>query len=86
MPKKWFVPKSYGWGLVPISWEGWLVTGIFTILILASGYLNHLFQPELMSQLDFINYLFDLVLLIIALIYFCILRTEGKVQWNWGKR
>ena len=86
MPKKWFVPKSYGWGLVPTSWEGWLVTVIFISLILASGYLNHLFQPELMSQLDFINYLFDLVLLIIALIYFCIPRTEGKVQWNWGKR
>ena len=86
MPKKWFVPKSYGWGLVPISWEGWLVTGIFACLILVSGYLNNLFQPELMSRKDFTNYLFDFIILIIALIYFSLPRTEGKVQWNWGKR
>ncbi len=84
--KKWFIPKPYGWGFVPITWEGWLVTGIFTSLILVSGYLNNLFQPELMSRNDFINYLLDFAILIIALIYFSLPRTEGKVQWNWGEK
>ncbi|MBS3170117.1 hypothetical protein J4210_06565 [Candidatus Woesearchaeota archaeon] len=84
--KKWFVPKSHGWGLVPISWEGWLVTLIFISLILVSGNLNHLFQPELMSRNDFVNYLLDFILLIVAFIYFSLRRTEGKVRWNWGKR
>jgi hypothetical protein len=23
----WFRPKTFGWGLVPITWQGWLYTG-----------------------------------------------------------
>ena len=25
----WFGPKRYGWGLTPISWQGWLLTGAY---------------------------------------------------------
>ncbi len=86
MNKKWFVPKSYGWGLVPISWEGWLVTGLFVVIVLAFAYLNDIFSSETVSVENYLHYVLDLFLLIIALLYFCIPRTEGKVQWNWGKR
>lgn len=24
---QWFRPKAIGWGLVPVSWKGWLYTG-----------------------------------------------------------
>jgi hypothetical protein len=24
---QWFRPKRFGWGLVPIAWQGWLYTG-----------------------------------------------------------
>ncbi len=35
--KAWFGPKRYlGWGWTPVSWEGWLVTGIFGALVIAS--------------------------------------------------
>ncbi len=26
----WFRPKKVGWGLVPVSWQGWLYTGGWT--------------------------------------------------------
>jgi ABC-type uncharacterized transport system permease subunit len=32
--KPWFGPKqTLGWGWRPVSWEGWLVTGVFLALI-----------------------------------------------------
>jgi hypothetical protein len=31
----WFRPKSKGWGLVPITWQGWLYTGLWTAAIAA---------------------------------------------------
>jgi hypothetical protein len=28
LTKPWFVPKSYGFGTVPASWEGWTATAV----------------------------------------------------------
>ncbi len=34
MVKPWFKRKSYGWGLVPVTWQGSLVTALYvTILV-----------------------------------------------------
>ena len=27
---QWFRPKTFGWGLVPISWQGWLYAATWT--------------------------------------------------------
>lgn len=33
-PKKlWFKRKTYGWGWVPVSWEGWLVVFVYIALL-----------------------------------------------------
>ncbi len=28
MSKPWFVPKKFGYGFTPVSWEGWAITFI----------------------------------------------------------
>lgn len=33
---KWFVPKIFGLGWRPITWQGWLVILIFVVLIVLS--------------------------------------------------
>jgi hypothetical protein len=33
--KAWFGPRRMGWGLSPISVEGWVVTGVFVAGVLA---------------------------------------------------
>jgi hypothetical protein len=35
--KAWFGPRRLGWGLEPVSREGWIVTLIFAILALLAG-------------------------------------------------
>ena len=36
---QWFRPKKIGWGLVPITWQGWLYTGGWVGAILAPFFL-----------------------------------------------
>ena len=37
--KPWFGKKYFGWGLRPVSWEGWLVTVAFLIIIIVDAIL-----------------------------------------------
>ena len=30
---EWFVPKKIGWGLTPVTWQGWVFTGVVAALI-----------------------------------------------------
>lgn len=34
MPDIWFKPKTWGWGYVPVSLEGWIATLIFVGVLL----------------------------------------------------
>jgi hypothetical protein len=36
----WFGPRApYGWGWTPVTWQGWLVIGLCTAIILAALFL-----------------------------------------------
>jgi hypothetical protein len=79
--KYWFVPKLYGWGFVPISWEGWLATLGLIILVYISSKSNGL---ETQSP-DSMRFLFDLAILIIVFSLFAKTKTKGRLRWRWGK-
>ncbi len=34
-PRYWFAAKEYGWGWFPATWEGWAVTGVFVLSVVA---------------------------------------------------
>ncbi len=31
---EWFRPKSFGWGLTPITWQGWLYTAAWSAVMI----------------------------------------------------
>ena len=33
--KLWFKRKLYGWGWTPVTWQGWLVLGVYVALLVA---------------------------------------------------
>lgn len=37
--KAWFGSRKVGWGLSPSSWEGWLATLVFIVLLLLDVFL-----------------------------------------------
>lgn len=86
--KHWFVPKLYGWGFVPVSIQGWLLTLVFIAIVLASFYSHGLFEAETapMTPEAVAGMLVDFVIQICVFSLIAIQKTEGKVKWNWGFR
>jgi hypothetical protein len=37
MPRPWFGQKRVGWGLRPISWQGWLLTVLYLLVAFAAA-------------------------------------------------
>jgi hypothetical protein len=33
--RPWFGPRRHGWGLTPISWQGWVLTGAYVAAVFA---------------------------------------------------
>ncbi len=42
MKRRWFGPKTFGWGASPASWEGWVATGVFVVALVG---VSLLIQP-----------------------------------------
>ena len=32
--KEWFRPKTFGWGLRPVCWQGWVYAGVWTLVLI----------------------------------------------------
>lgn len=84
--KNWFVPKSYGWGLAPTCWQGWVATLFYIGLMgLYIGYGYDLFQnADKITVGDVPKMIFDLLVSGVVFVYMMEGKTEGKVIWYWG--
>jgi len=77
----WFKRKLYGWGWVPVSREGWLVTLVFIIFILWTGInLGEAGEP---GRSDLIIFFVKFILAIALLMIVCYRKGE-KPKWQWG--
>lgn len=75
---KWFKAKQYGWGWYPASWEGWVVTLVFVVIIVGITQTYSLSKPGNMIPFTIG------ILLAIGLLMF-IASTKGeKPSWKWG--
>lgn len=79
MTKIWFKRKTYGWGWVPVTWEGWLVVlGYVGIIV---------WQIEKADQLSYsrsaIHFVLPLIIATALLISLCYWKGE-KPKWMWG--
>jgi len=76
----WFKRKVYGWGWVPVRWQGWLVVGVYVGILILLG----LTLDENSSDREAV-FMFVLPLLILtsALITICYKKGE-KPRWQWG--
>ena len=41
----WFGPRRYGWGLTPISWQGWVLTGAYVVTVFVLAIMLSTPQP-----------------------------------------
>jgi hypothetical protein len=74
---EWFAPKRYGYGAgMPITWQGWALTVLFTAVIIALT-VTLARKPLL---------LWAIVLPLVLLFGLIAARTtRGGWRWRWGK-
>jgi hypothetical protein len=79
MSKPWFGPKTYGYGLSPISVEGWLVTAAFVAIAIATVPVIRLFGlPDWTAGLA-------IAVEVAALLSICLAKSDGSPwRWRWG--
>lgn len=74
-PGYWFRPKLFGWGAVPVTWQGWLATlGLIAVAIPVAA----------LIEARGVIYAGVLLPLIIAYVWLCWVKTDGEWKWRWG--
>jgi len=76
----WFKAKLYGWGWVPVRWQGWAVVGLYVAALLFFGFTLDENSPP--REIMF-TFLLPIVILTALLITICI-KTGEKPRWQWG--
>ncbi len=82
MTKKWFIAKTYGWGWVPVTWQGWAVTILYIALIVRSG---RQLEGATGSGANILPFTIQVLLATIVLLGICYLTGE-KPRWRWGSK
>jgi hypothetical protein len=72
----WFRPKLFGWGAVPVTWQGWAATLGLILLSLPVAWL---------AETRSMAYLALLAPLVAGFIWLCWTRTDGEWRWRWGR-
>lgn len=78
----WFKRKLYGWGWVPVKWQGWLVILLFIGFVLwTASRLEASGQEPTINELDW--FFAKIAVSIFLLMYICYKKGE-KPRWQWG--
>lgn len=82
-PKKvWFKRKLYGWGWTPVTWQGWLVSFLYTALIILFG-----FTIDENSPPREIFFTFFLPFILQTIVFIRVLYKKGeRPKWQWGRK
>lgn len=81
----WFKRKLYGWGWVPVKWQGWAMVGIFIVILLLNGFYFALKipasgEPRVMDWVFF----FGVLIVSVAILFRICYKKGEKPRWQWG--
>lgn len=74
-PGYWFAPKAFGWGAVPVTWQGWVVTLVFIAAAAMIAKTGEHRSPVWLGLL---------VPVVLGFIAICWAKTDGGWRWRWG--
>lgn len=76
----WFKAKLYGYGWDPATWQGWLVSGVYILLVAA--FALTIDKNSSLREISF-TFILPMVLLTTTLLRICYKKGE-KPRWQWG--
>ncbi len=77
----WFKRKLYGWGWVPVKWQGWLVILVFIIFLAWNGI--DISSETTPSNNELIWFFAKIVIFGGIMIFICYKKGE-RPRWQWG--
>lgn len=78
----WFKAKLYGWGWTPATWQGWLITFLYVVLIVLFS-----LTIDNSSSAKEVVFTFALpVFLLTATFIRIAYKTGEKPRWQWGPK
>jgi hypothetical protein len=80
----WFKRRRYGYGWIPVSWQGWSVVGIY-LIVLIGGSMTLVNEDTSGGDPEFGVFFIYLLVATGALMLICI-RKGPKPKWRWGKK
>ncbi len=83
MNRYWFRQKSRGIGATPTTWEGWLASLVFLVVVLAmNGAIITLAPTNRVAAAWFVG---GVLIVIVLFCLFAAAKTEGGWRWRWGR-
>ena len=80
----WFKAKLYGWGWVPVKWQGWCVILVYIVLLLTLVISKEKDVPgNNMSGSNVLTFALPIIILTILLVIVAYNKGE-KPRWQWG--
>ncbi|MEK7501637.1 MAG: hypothetical protein AAB629_01810 [Patescibacteria group bacterium] len=78
----WFKRKLYGWGWVPVTWQGWLIVFGYVGLVILFA-----LTIDIISLDSDIIFTFILPVALLTAVLISIAYKKGeKPSWRWGQR
>jgi len=82
MARYWFQPKRYGYGVTPVTWEGWALTGLLAALLVISIVAMKLW----VDRSNFVAWIVWAAIAAGVTVWFARVarqRTDGDWRWRW---
>lgn len=82
----WFMSKRYGWGWMPITWQGWVTVFAYAFLLAKDVATAIVFDQKISHSAS--DTLFQILPSLVLLTFLLLLICYGKGEephWRWGK-
>jgi O-antigen/teichoic acid export membrane protein len=81
MSTYWFKPKRYGYGAMPVTWQGWLVILVYTVIVAGCALLV---LATRLSPWGLGAAVIGYAASTAVLFHWTRLKTDGGFRWRWG--
>jgi len=82
MNEFWFVPKRYGYGATPVTWEGWAVVAAFVAIVIAFAVM---YRRRKKAGLSNTRPWMVLIASTAVFVWVCAVKTNGSWAFRWGQ-
>lgn len=83
MSAYWFKPKHHGYGATPVTWQGWLVTGVFAIGLGLGSVMTMLALRESGWVIGYFAWFAAVLGAVYVFTQFARKKTDGEWAWRW---